>query len=81
MYFQISFQSVNSVTNISKPKKNKSEVECGGGSSFSCNTGDYCDLLIEMGRVRQSAVIHCQIRPFYSKLGIIAYVRFNRATD
>ena len=28
------------MTNISKPKKSKSEVECGGGSSFSSNTGD-----------------------------------------
>ena len=35
---------------------------------------------METGRVRQSAVIHCQIRLVYSKSGVIAYVRFTRAT-
>ena len=40
-----------------------------------------CDQLIETGRVRQSAVIHCQIRPVYSKSGVIAYVRFPHATN
>ena len=30
-----------------------------------------CEQLIEMGRVRQSAVIHCLIRSVYSKLGKI----------
>ena len=33
------------------------------------------------GRVRQSAVIHCQIRLVYSKSGVTAYVRFTRATN
>ena len=37
--------------------------------------------IIETGRVRQSAVIHCQIRLVYSKSGVIAYVRFTRATN
>ena len=40
-----------------------------------------CDQLIETGRVRQSAVIHCQIRLVYSKSSVIAYVRFARATS
>ena len=40
-----------------------------------------CDQLIETGRVRQSAVKHCQIRLVYSKSGVIAYVRFTRATN
>ena len=30
--FQVCFQSVNSCGNISKPKKSKSEAECGEGS-------------------------------------------------
>ena len=40
-----------------------------------------CVQLIETGRVRQSAAIHCQIRLVYSKSGVIAYVRFTRATN
>ena len=40
-----------------------------------------CDQLTETGRVSQSAVIHCQIRLVYSKSGVIAYVRFTRATN
>ena len=43
--------------------------------------GYKCDQLTETGRVRQSAVIHCQIRLVYSKSGVIAYVRFTRATN
>ena len=39
------------------------------------------ECLTETGRVRQSAVIHCQIRLVYSKLGVIASVRFTRATN
>ena len=35
----------------------------------------------ETGRVRQRAVIHCQIRLVYSKSGVIAYVRFTRAIN
>ena len=38
-------------------------------------------MLIETGRVRQSAVTHCQIRLVYSKSGVIAYVHFTRATN
>ena len=34
----------------------------------------------ETGRVKQSAVIHCQIRLVYSESGVIAYVLFTRAT-
>ena len=36
---------------------------------------------IKTGRVRQSAVIYCQIRLVYSKSGVIAFVRFTRATN
>ena len=32
-----------------------------------------CDQLTETGRVRQSTVIHCQIRLFYSKMGIFDF--------
>ena len=39
------------------------------------------DRLTETGRVRQSSVIHCQIRLVYSKSGVIAYVRFTYATN
>ena len=33
------------------------------------------------GRVRQNAVIYCQIRLVYCRSGVIAYVRFTRATN
>ena len=45
------------------------------------DTTVYCVQLIETARVRQSAIIHCQIRLVYSKSGVIAYVRFTRATN
>ena len=40
-----------------------------------------CDQVTETVRVRQSAVIHCQTRLVYSKLGVIAYLRFTRASE
>ena len=47
----------------------------------SYDIGIYCDHITETGRVRQSAVIHCQIRLVYSKSGVVAYARFTRATN
>ena len=47
---------------------------------FSSDKMTVCSA-IETGRVRQSAVIHCQIRLVYSKSGVIAFVRSTRATN
>ena len=37
------------------------------------------DQITDVGRVRKNTAIHCQFRLVYSKLGITAEVRFNRA--